>query len=172
MRHRPVGLGMMGFHEALLDQAISMASEEAVAFADHIAEFHSYHAILNSSRLAEERGTYDSYEGSKWDRDIFPQDTVELLEAERDREIPIDATERLDWDPVREHVRKHGMRNSNTMAIAPTATISTIADTTPSSEPLYSNLYVKSNMSGEFTVVNDRLVADLDERDLWNDAML
>lgn len=172
MRHRPVGLGMMGFHEALLEQEIPMASEEAVAFADRIAEFHSYHAILNSSRLAAERGTYDSYEGSKWDRDIFPQDTVELLEAERDREIPIDATERLDWEPVREHVRKHGMRNSNTMAIAPTATISTIAGTTPSIEPLYSNLYVKSNMSGEFTVVNDRLVADLDERDLWNDAML
>lgn len=171
-RHRPVGLGMMGFHEALLEQDIPMASEEAVAFADRIAEFHSYHAILNSSRLAKERGTYDSYAGSKWERDIFPQDTVELLEAERDREIPIDATERLDWEPVREHVRNHGMRNSNTMAIAPTATISTIAGTTPSIEPLYSNLYVKSNMSGEFTVVNDRLVADLDERDLWDDAML
>ncbi|WP_435078186.1 ribonucleoside-diphosphate reductase subunit alpha [Halococcus sp. AFM35] len=172
MRHRPVGLGMMGFHEALLEQGISMASEEAVDFADHIAEFHSYHAILNSSRLAEERGTYESYERSKWDRDIFPQDTVELLEAERDREIPVDVTERLDWEPVREHVATHGMRNSNTMAIAPTATISTIAGTTPSIEPLYSNLYVKSNMSGEFTVVNDHLVADLDERNLWDGEML
>ncbi len=172
MRHRPVGLGMMGFHEALLEQDIPMASEKAIQFADRIAEFHSYHAILNSSRLAEERGTYESYEGSKWDRDIFPQDTVELLEAERDREIPIDVEERLDWGPVREHVATHGMRNSNTMAIAPTATISTIAGTTPSIEPLYSNLYVKSNMSGEFTVVNDRLVAVLAERDLWDDELL
>jgi ribonucleoside-diphosphate reductase alpha chain len=172
MRHRPVGLGLMGFHEALLEQDISMASEEAVDFADRIAEFHSYHAILNSSRLAAERGTYESYEGSKWDRDIFPQDTVELLEAERDREIPVEVNERLDWKPVREHVATHGMRNSNTMAIAPTATISTIAGTTPSIEPLYANLYVKSNMSGDFTVVNDHLVADLAERDLWDDEML
>jgi ribonucleoside-diphosphate reductase alpha chain len=171
-RHRPVGLGMMGFHEALIEQDIPMASEEAIDFADRITEFHSHHAILNSSRLAAERGPYDSYEGSKWDRDLFPQDTVPLLEAERDREIPIDVTERLDWEPVREHVAEHGMRNSNTMAIAPTATISTIAGTTPSIEPLYSNLYVKSNMSGEFTVVNDRLVADLDERDLWDEEML
>ncbi|EMA52833.1 ribonucleoside-diphosphate reductase subunit alpha [Halococcus thailandensis] len=171
-RHRPVGLGMMGFHEALIEQDIPMASDEAIDFADRIAEFHSYHAILNSSRLAAERGPYDSYEGSKWDRDLFPQDTVPLLEAERDREIPIDVTERLDWEPVREHVAEHGMRNSNTMAIAPTATISTIAGTTPSIEPRYSNLYVKSNMSGEFTVVNDRLVADLDEHDLWNEEML
>jgi ribonucleoside-diphosphate reductase alpha chain len=172
MRHRPVGLGMMGFHEALLEQDIPMASEDAVDFADRIAEFHSYHAILNSSRLAKERGTYDSYVESKWDRDIFPQDTVELLETERDREIPIEVNERLDWENVREHVATHGMRNSNTMAIAPTATISTIAGTTPSIEPLYSNLYVKSNMSGEFTVVNDHLVAELDDRDLWDDEML
>jgi len=172
MRHRPIGLGMMGFHEALLEQGVPMASEDAIDFADRIAEFHSYHAILNSSRLARERGTYDSYAGSKWDRDLFPQDTVSLLEAERDREIPIAVNERLDWEEVREHVANHGMRNSNTMAIAPTATISTIAGTTPSIEPLYSNLYVKSNMSGEFTVVNDHLVADLDERDLWDDEML
>ncbi|XVH32816.1 ribonucleoside-diphosphate reductase subunit alpha [Haloferacaceae archaeon DSL9] len=171
VRHRPVGLGMMGFHEALLKQEIPMASEAAVDFAGRAAEFLSYHAIRGSSRLAAERGTYESYEGSKWDRGCMPHDTVELLETERGREIPVDYEERLDWDRIREHVDAHGMRNSNTMAIAPTATISTIAGTTPSIEPLYSNLYVKSNMSGDFTIVNDHLVSDLKERDLWTPAL-
>jgi len=172
MRHRPVGLGVMGFHEALMEQRIPMAGEDAVAFADEVGELLGYHAILHSSRLAAERGTYDSYEGSKWDRGIFPQDTIELLEDERGVETPLDPTERLDWERVRDHVAAHGMRNSNTMAVAPTATISTIAGTSPSIEPLYSNLYVKSNMSGDFTVVNDHLVADLRERGLWDDAMV
>ncbi|WP_121820812.1 ribonucleoside-diphosphate reductase subunit alpha [Halostella salina] len=172
MRHRPVGLGMMGFHEALMAQRIPMADEDAVAFADEVGELLGYHAVLNSSRLAAERGTYGSYEGSKWDRGVLPQDTVELLEDERGVETPLDPTERLDWDRVRDHVAEHGMRNSNTMAVAPTATISTIAGTSPSIEPLYSNLYVKSNMSGDFTVVNDHLVADLRERGLWDDAMV
>ena len=168
MRHRPVGLGVMGFHEALLEQRVPMASEEAVAVADELQELVAYHAILNSSRLAAERGSYESYEGSKWDRGLFPQDTLDLLEAERGREIPVESEERLDWETVREHVAAHGMRNSNTMAVAPTATISTIAGTTPSIEPIYSNLYVKSNMSGDFTVVNDHLVADLKDEELWN----
>ncbi len=168
MRHRPVGLGMMGFHEALFEQRVPMASEAAVEFANEAAELVAYHAIRNSSRLAAERGTYDSYEGSKWDRGLLPQDTVELLEDERGRETPLDPEERLDWGAVRAHVAEHGMRNSNTMAVAPTATISTIAGTTASIEPVYSNLYVKSNMSGDFTVLNGHLVDDLKERDLWD----
>jgi ribonucleoside-diphosphate reductase alpha chain len=168
MRHRPVGLGVMGFHDALVEQDVPMASDDALAVADELQEFVAYHAILNSSRLAKERGSYESYEGSKWDRDLFPQDTLDLLEAERGRELPLDAEERLDWEPVREHVAAHGMRNSNTMAVAPTATISTIAGTTPSIEPRYSNLYVKSNMSGDFTVLNEHLVADLKREGLWD----
>jgi ribonucleoside-diphosphate reductase alpha chain len=122
--------------------------------------------------LARERGAYETFEGSKWDRGILPHDTVDRLEAERGREIPTDRSETMDWDRVRDHVDEHGMRNSNTMAVAPTATISTINGTTPSIEPIYSNLYVKSNMSGDFTVVNERLVADLKERGLWDDEMV
>jgi ribonucleoside-diphosphate reductase alpha chain len=172
LRHRPVGLGTMGFHEALMEAGVPMTSEEAVERANRWQEFVSYHALLNSFRLAEERGAYPSYEGSKWDRGLLPQDTVDRLEEERGREIPTDREESLDWFVVRERIAEHGMRNSNTMAIAPTATVSTINGTTPSIEPIYSNLYVKSNMSGEFTVVNDRLVADLKERDLWDGEMV
>ncbi|SFR63433.1 ribonucleoside-diphosphate reductase subunit alpha [Halogeometricum limi] len=171
MRHRPVGLGVMGFHDALMQVGAPMASEEAVEKANRWQEFVSYHAILNSSRLARERGAYETFEGSKWDRGILPHDTVDLLEAERGREIPTDRTETMDWDRVREHVAEHGMRNSNTMAVAPTATVSTINGTTPSIEPIYSNLYVKSNMSGDFTVVNEHLVDDLKEAGLWDDDL-
>ncbi|MFC7026652.1 ribonucleoside-diphosphate reductase subunit alpha [Halomicroarcula sp. GCM10025324] len=172
MRHRPVGLGTMGFHDALMRLDVPMASEEAVEKANRWQEFVSYHAIRNSSKLAAERGSYPSYDGSKWDRGLLPQDTVDRLEEERGREIPTDRTETLDWYAVREHVEEHGMRNSNTMAIAPTATVSTINGTTPSIEPLYSNLYVKSNMSGDFTVINDQLVADLRDRDCWDDELV
>jgi ribonucleoside-diphosphate reductase alpha chain len=172
VQHRPVGLGTMGFHDALMRLEVPMDSGEAVERANRWQEFVSYHAVLNSSKLAAERDPYPSYEGSKWDRGLLPQDTVDLLEAERGREIPTDREETLDWDVVREHVEEQGMRNSNTMAIAPTATVSTINGTTPSIEPLYSNLYVKSNMSGDFTVVNDRLVEDLRERGLWDDEMI
>ncbi|WP_256298588.1 ribonucleoside-diphosphate reductase subunit alpha [Haloarchaeobius salinus] len=172
MQHRPVGLGVMGFHDALMQLEVPMAGEKAVELANRWQEFVSYHTILNSSRLARERGPYPSYEGSKWDRGLLPQDTVDLLEAERGRDIPTDRTETLDWSVVREHVDTHGMRNSNTMAIAPTATISTINGTTPSIEPIYSNLYVKSNMSGDFTVVNDQLVADLQAQGLWDDELV
>ncbi len=171
MRHRPVGLGVMGFHDALQQLRVPMASDAALERADEIQEYVAYHAIGASADLAAERGAYESYEGSKWDRGIFPQDTVDLLEDERDREIPVPREERLDWGDVRDRVAEHGMRNSNTMAVAPTATISTIAGTTPSIEPVYSNLYVKSNMSGDFTVVNDRLVADLEARGLWTDEL-
>ncbi|ELY93514.1 ribonucleoside-diphosphate reductase subunit alpha [Natrialba chahannaoensis JCM 10990] len=172
MRHRPIGLGTMGFHDALMELGIPMHSADAVEAANRWQEFVSYHAILNSSKLASERGAYPSYEGSKWDQGLLPQDTVDLLEAERGREIPTDREESLEWDVVREHVAEHGMRNSNTMAIAPTATVSTINGTTPSIEPIYSNLYVKSNMSGDFTVINDKLVSDLKARDRWDDEMV
>ncbi len=171
-RHRPVGLGVMGFHDALMEIGVPMAGEEAIDVANRWQEFVSKRAIMESSRLAAERGAYPSYEGSKWDRDLFPQDTVDLLESERGRKIPTDREEQLDWGPVREHVAEHGMRNSNTMAVAPTATISTINGTSPSIEPIYSNLYVKSNMSGDFTIVNDHLVSDLRERDLWDQEMV
>jgi len=172
LRHRPIGLGTMGFHDALMQLGVPMDSEDAVEKANRWQEFVSYHAIHNSSKLAAEREPYPSYEGSKWDRGLFPQDTVDRLEAERGREIPTDREETLDWYVVREHVEKHGMRNSNTMAIAPTATVSTINGTTASIEPMYSNLYVKSNMSGDFTVINDHLVADLRERGLWDEETL
>ncbi|WP_435157074.1 ribonucleoside-diphosphate reductase subunit alpha [Haladaptatus sp. DFWS20] len=172
MQHRPVGLGTMGFHDALMELDVPMNSEDAVEKANHWQEFVSYHAIFNSSKLAEERGSYPSYGGSKWDRGLLPQDTVDLLESERGQSIPTDREETLDWYVVREHVEEHGMRNSNTMAIAPTATVSTINGTAPSIEPLYSNLYVKSNMSGDFTIVNDQLVADLQKEDLWDEEMI
>ncbi|GAB3688240.1 ribonucleoside-diphosphate reductase subunit alpha [Salinarchaeum chitinilyticum] len=172
MRHRPVGLGTMGFHDALMELEIPMASEDAVEAANRWQEFVSYHAILNSSKLAKERGTYPSFEGSKWDRGLLPQDTVDRLEEERGQEIPTEREETMDWFVVREHVAEHGMRNSNTMAIAPTATVSTINGTTASIEPMYSNLYVKSNMSGDFTIVNDHLVEDLQSRDLWDEEMI
>jgi ribonucleoside-diphosphate reductase alpha chain len=172
LRHRPVGLGVMGFHDALMQIGTSMATDEAVTIANHWQEFVSYHTILNSSRLAAERGVYETYEDSKWDRGIFPHDTVDLLEDERGREIPTNRSETMDWDRLRDHVATHGMRNSNTMAVAPTATISTINGTTPSIEPIYSNLYVKSNMSGDFTVVNEHLIADLKEADLWDEEMV
>ncbi|WP_128225437.1 ribonucleoside-diphosphate reductase subunit alpha [Halobacteriaceae bacterium SHR40] len=172
MRHRPVGLGTMGFHEALMQVGVPMGSAEAIETANRWQEFVSYHAIAGSCSLAAERGAYPSYEGSKWDRGLLPQDTVDLLAEERGREIPTDRSEQLDWDRLRERISDHGMRNSNTMAIAPTATISTINGTTPSIEPVYSNLYVKSNMSGDFTIVNDHLVAALDDRGLWDEEMV
>jgi len=151
---------------------IPFADPAALHFNDTLMEFISYHTILASSELAKERGTYESYRGSKWDRGIFPYDTLALLEHERGMSIDVDRSSSLDWGPVREHVRKHGMRNSNTMAIAPTATISNISGCFPSIEPIYKNLYVKSNMSGEFTIVNKYLVNDLKRIGKWNEAML
>lgn len=166
-RHRPVGLGMMGFQDALSACGISYASEEAVEFADRSMEAISWFAIMASSRLAEERGTYSSYEGSKWDRGLLPIDTIELLEQERGMAIDMDKSSTMDWDTVRQHVSQHGMRNSNVMAIAPTATISTIIGVTQSIEPTYKQLFVKSNLSGEFVQVNIDLVNELKERGLW-----
>lgn len=171
-RHRPVGLGLMGFHETLLHLKMPFDSEEAVEFSDSIQELISYNAILSSSQLAAERGAYASFKGSTWDRGLLPYDTIDLLRKERKGNVNIDSSIRLDWHPVRESIKKYGMRNSNTMAIAPTATIAQIAGTTQSIEPIYSHLHVKSNLSGEFCAVNELLVKDLIELDLWDDEMV
>lgn len=170
-RHRPIGLGIMGLQDALYKTNIPFDTEHGVEFSDRSMEIISYYAILASSELAKERGTYESYKGSKWDRDIFPNDTIKLLEEERGMKIEITKDERLNWSRVREHVKKHGMRNSNTMAIAPTATISNIAGCFPCIEPIYKNIYVKSNISGEFTIVNSYLIEDLKKEGLWNDEL-
>lgn len=172
MRHRPVGLGIMGVQDAFFKLDLQWETEESVKFTDKVMEFISFNAIFGSSMLAKERGTYSSYKGSKWDRDIFPQDTIDLLEQERGVPIEVSRDSRLDWTPVREHVRKYGMRNSNTMAIAPTATISNIAGCFPCIEPIYKNIYVKANIGGEFTVVNEYLITDLKRAGLWNQQML
>lgn len=172
MLHRPVGLGIMGFQDALYQLDIDFASEAAVEFADVSMELISYYAISASSDLAKERGTYKSYKGSKWDRGIFPVDTLDLLEAERGQKIDVARTRRLNWKPIYDKVKKQGMRNSNTMAIAPTATISNIVGCYPCIEPIFKNLYVKANMSGDFTVINPYLVEDLKAHDLWNEDMI
>ncbi len=172
IRHRPIGLGVMGFQDALFKLNISFASPAALEFADYLGEFVAYHAILASSQLAQERGAYSTYKGSKWDRGIFPLDTIDLLAKERG--MPIDVSRRsvLDWKPVREYVKVWGIRNSNIMAIAPTATIANIAGCYPSIEAIYKNIYVKSNISGEFTIINRYLVDDLKKLNLWNPTML
>jgi ribonucleoside-diphosphate reductase alpha chain len=172
MRHRPIGLGVMGFQNALYKLGINFNSDEAVQFADESQEIVSYHAIHGSAMLAKERGPYSTFKGSKWDRNLFPVDTLTLLEEERGMKIGVDRVERLDWAPVRAAVQMYGMRNSNTMAVAPTATISNITGTTPTIEPIYKNIYVKSNQAGDFTIVNPYLVAELKELNLWDSEML
>ncbi len=172
MRHRPVGLGIMGFHDALYQIGVNFDSEAMVEFADSSMEAVSYNAILASSKLARERGAYSSYRGSKWDRGLLPQDTIALLEVERGQKIDVKAGGKLDWEPVRKHIAEWGMRNSNCLAIAPTATISNISGAIPSIEPIYKNIYVKANISGDFVVVNEYLVKDLKKAGLWNDALL
>jgi ribonucleoside-diphosphate reductase alpha chain len=172
-QHRPIGLGIMGFQDALYLQGISYASEAAVEFADSSMEMISYYAILASTELARERGKYGTYAGSKWDRGLLPIDTVDLLEQERGSAyVSMDKSCRMDWTPVREAVKMYGMRNSNTMAIAPTATISNIANVSQSIEPAYSHLFVKSNLSGEFTVLNVYLEKALKEIGLWDADMV
>jgi ribonucleoside-diphosphate reductase alpha chain len=172
LAHRPVGLGIMGFQDALYIQGISYASHQAVTFADQSMEMISYYALLASSELAKERGTYPSYKGSKWDRGLLPIDTIDVLEKERGMPIDVDRSSKLNWDPIRENIRKYGMRNSNTMAIAPTATIANITAVIPSNEPIYKHLFVKSNLSGEFTIVNPHLVEKLKTLGLWDDEMI
>ncbi|MFP5069559.1 ribonucleoside-diphosphate reductase subunit alpha [Pseudonocardia nantongensis] len=173
LRHRPVGLGMMGFSDALFTQRIAPGSDAAVEFADSSAEALSYHAIAASSDLAVERGRYASFDGSLWSRGVLPIDSLELLaQARGDGELTLDRSSTLDWGGLRETVRTQGMRNSNVLAIAPTATISNICGVGQSIEPIHLNLYVKSNMSGDFTVVNPHLVRDLKERGLWDEVMV
>ncbi|NGX61163.1 MAG: Ribonucleoside-diphosphate reductase 1 subunit alpha [Chlamydiae bacterium] len=172
-RHRAIGLGMMGFQDCLYKLNVSYASHEAIEFADMSMEMISYYAILASSELAKERGTYSTYKGSKWERGILPIDSINLLAEERGEEyLDMDTTSRFDWNPVRESIRKYGMRNCNTMAIAPTATIANIVGVTQSIEPMYKHLFVKSNLSGEFTVLNSYLVEKLKSRGLWSAEML
>jgi len=173
MKHRPIGLGLMGFQDALYLQNIPYCSDEAVEFADRSMEMISYNAIHASTELAKERGAYESFEGSLWSQGILPKDSLDILEKHRGKEyLQVDRSETLDWDSLRKKVMKDGMRNSNVMAIAPTATISNITGVTQSIEPTYQNLYVKSNLSGEFTIVNPHLVRKLKELDLWDDVMI
>ncbi|MGE9268895.1 MAG: ribonucleoside-diphosphate reductase subunit alpha [Verrucomicrobiales bacterium] len=171
-RHRPIGLGVMGLQNSLFKKNLSFASEAAVDFNDEFMEAISYYAYGASSDLAGERGTYQSYKGSKWDRGILPQDTIDLLEAERGIDVKVPRGGKMDWRPVREKIAQHGMRNSNVLAIAPTATISNIMGTTPCIEPNYTNLFVKSNLGGDFIVLNRQLVLDLKKIGRWNDEMI
>ncbi len=171
-KHRPVGMGVMGFQDALYKLKISYASDKAVDFADSSMEMISYYAILTSSELAKERGVYGSYEGSKWSKGIIPLDSLDLLAEERGGHLEVDRTTRMDWQKVRDSISAHGMRNSNVMAIAPTATIANITGITQSIEPTYRNLFVKSNLSGEFVSVNPYLVEELKKLDLWDDEMI
>ena len=171
MRHRPIGLGVMGLQDALYKLGLNFDSAEAVDFSDRTQEFISHHAIFASSKLAREKGPYETYKGSKWERGLFPIDTLALLEEERGLSVELDLSERMDWSEVRTHVATYGMRNSNCMAIAPTATIANIAGAFPSVEPIYKNIYVKSNFSGEFTIINSYLVDDLKNLGLWNEDL-
>ncbi len=172
MQHRPVGLGLMGFHDALYKQDIPYASEQAVEFADRSMEAISYYAIQTSSKLAKERGTYPSYEGSLWSQGILPIDSIKLMEEQRGEYYQVDKSTTLDWDALRKQVAQYGMRNSNTMAIAPTATISNICGVSQSIEPTYQNMFVKSNLSGEFTVINPYMVNELKDLGLWDEVMI
>ena len=171
MRHRPIGMGVMGLQNALFTKNISFASEEAVEFNDEFMEAICYYAYEASSDLANERGTYSTYRGSKWDRGILPQDSIELLENERGEQVDVPKAGKMDWQVVREKIAKHGMRNSNVIAIAPTATISNIMGSSPCIEPTYKNLFVKSNLSGDFMVLNRFLVEDLKKEGLWDREM-
>jgi ribonucleoside-diphosphate reductase alpha chain len=172
LRHRPVGLGIMGFQDCLHMMRVPYASMDAVTFADTSMEAVCYYAYLASSELAEERGRYSSYRGSLWDRGILPQDSVKLLAEERGGYLEVDSSESMDWTLVRERIKQFGMRNSNCVAIAPTATISNIIGVSACIEPTYQNLYVKSNLSGEFTEINEHLVRDLKDRGLWDEVMI
>ncbi len=171
-QHRPVGLGLMGYHDALFKLGIPYSSDEQVEFADRSMEVISYYAILASSQLAREKGAYSTYKGSKWDRGILPFDSLTNLERERGRKIEVNRSMHKDWEPIRTHVAKYGMRNSNCMAIAPTATISNIAGVVPCIEPIYNNIYMKENLSGNFYVVNRYLIDRLERLGLWQKSVI
>ncbi len=172
LRHRPVGMGIMGFQDCLHMMRIPYASDQAVEIADRSMEAVCYYAYHASTELAEERGMYSSYRGSLWDRGILPQDSLKLLAEERGGYLEVDTTETLDWSALRQRIKQFGMRNSNCVAIAPTATISNIIGVSACIEPTYQNLYVKSNLSGEFTEINEYLVRDLKTRGLWDEVMI
>jgi ribonucleoside-diphosphate reductase alpha chain len=172
LKHRPVGMGIMGFQDCLHMLRIPYASDAAVQFADESMEAVCYYAYLASTELAEERGTYQTYKGSLWDRGILPQDSVKLLAEQRGGYVEVDMSSKMDWTSLRSRIKQFGMRNSNCVAIAPTATISNIIGVSACIEPTYQNLFVKSNLSGEFTVVNDYLVRDLKARGLWDEVMI
>jgi ribonucleoside-diphosphate reductase alpha chain len=172
LKHRPVGLGIMGFQDCLHDLRIAYSSDAAVEFADRSMEAVCYYAYWASTELAEERGRYASYRGSLWDRGILPQDSVEMLRQERGGYVEVDMSASMDWDALRTRIKQYGMRNSNCIAIAPTATISNIIGVSACIEPTYQNIFVKSNLSGEFTVINERLVADLKQLGLWDEVMI
>ncbi len=172
LKHRPVGLGIMGFQDCLHDLRIAYSSDAAVEFADRSMEAVCYYAYWASSELAEERGRYATYRGSLWDRGILPQDSLDLLRQERGGFVEVDMSVSMDWDALRARIKQHGMRNSNCVAIAPTATISNIIGVSACIEPTYQNIFVKSNLSGEFTVINEHLVADLKQLGLWDEVMI
>jgi ribonucleoside-diphosphate reductase alpha chain len=172
LRHRPVGLGLMGFQDCLHELRIPYASEAAVEFADRSMEALAYYAYWASADLAEERGCYSSFKGSLWDRGILPQDSLDLLAEQRGGHVDVDRSATMDWEALRRRIRQYGMRNSNCLAIAPTATISNIIGVDASIEPTYQNLFVKSNLSGEFTVVNEHLVSELKRLGLWDEVMV
>ena len=172
LKHRPVGLGIMGFQDCLHDLRIAYSSEAAVEFADRSMEAVCYYAYWASTELAEERGRYATYRGSLWDRGILPQDTLEMLRKERGGYVEVEMSASMDWDALRARIKQHGMRNSNCIAIAPTATISNIIGVSACIEPTYQNIFVKSNLSGEFTVINEHLVADLKQLGLWDEVMI
>ena len=171
-RHRPIGLGVMGVQNALFKRGLDFASDAAVNFSDEFMEAIAFYAYSSSSDLAAERGTYSSYRGSKWDRGLLPQDTVDILERERGSKIDVPRGGLMDWTPVRAKIKAQGMRNSNVLAIAPTATISNIMGTTPCIEPNYKNLYAKENLGGKFTMLSTELVRDLKKIGKWDNAML
>ena len=172
LRHRPVGMGLMAFQDCLYQLRLPYASQEAIEFADRSAEALCYYAYSASCDLARERGRYSTYKGSLWDRGILPIDSVELLAKERGGYLDVDRSQTLDWDGLRARIAEHGMRNSNCVAIAPTATISNIVGVDASIEPSFANLSVKSNLSGEFTVINEFLVRDLKKLGLWDEVMV
>jgi ribonucleoside-diphosphate reductase alpha chain len=172
LKHRPVGLGIMGFQDCLHLRHTPYASEAAMDFADRSMEAVCYYAYDASADLAQERGRYATYKGSLWDRGILPHDSLKLLREERGGYVDVNDSVTLDWDGLRARIQEHGMRNSNCVAIAPTATISNIVGVAASIEPEYQNIYVKSNLSGEFTVVNEHLVAELKKQNLWDEVMV
>lgn len=172
LRHRPIGLGIMGFQDALYIKRLAYDGQEAVQFADELMEVVSYHALEASSDLAMERGAYETFEGSLWSKGILPIDSIALLKQSRGEYLQQNTAMSLDWNSLRAKIRTQGMRNSNTLAIAPTATIANITGVSQSIEPIYQNLYVKSNLSGEFTVINDYLVRDLKKLGLWDEVMV